>query len=147
MKTISSVIFLSFLVLILLVTPVIGSDWIEYDRDKDGNVWSYLKVNSKKEVGKYMVQVCEKEVYSDIGREKQIQLRSSFGLSTEGWDKLSYDLYFSKIDCKKRRKILLSTITYNANDEQLYNVSIDKSKWRHAIPDSKDEKLLKKVCE
>ena len=75
MKKISSVISLSFIVLFLLVTPVMGSDdWVEYSHDKDGV--------------KYIVQVWEKKFLSDKNKKKYIQVRRHSGKSTKGWDKL-----------------------------------------------------------
>jgi len=73
MKIICSVISLSFMVLLLLVTPVIGSDdWVEYGRSKIGDIYSYNKGNIEHR-SKYIVQVWDKQVYSEKGREKNIQ--------------------------------------------------------------------------
>ncbi len=49
MKPVYSVIFLPFLFISLLVTPVFGSsdDWVEYVRDNNGDVSSYTKTSLK----------------------------------------------------------------------------------------------------
>ena len=74
-KKICSVIFLSFFTIVLLVTPVIGSsDWVDYGRNKDGDVYFYLKINIDKDNGKYIVQVFDKQFYFDKGKEKIIQI-------------------------------------------------------------------------
>jgi len=73
MKKISSVISLSFLVLFLTVScEKSSSDWVEY-RNEKGYVSSYKKVNIQKDDGNYIVQVWDKYVFSDKGKEIIIQ--------------------------------------------------------------------------
>jgi hypothetical protein len=147
MKKISSVICLSFLVLFLIVSTVIGSsDWMEYYTDNDGTIWSYKKVNIDKGKGKYIVQVWEKRVYSDKNREEQILDRTKDGLSTEGWDKLSEGKGLVEIDCKKLKMRVLSVINYDTDGKVLSSDSFDENKWKYIIPDTLGETLRNKVC-
>ena len=148
MKTISSVIFLSFLVLILLVTPVIGSDWVEYYRDNNnGNVVFYKMENVEKDGDNYIVQVREKRVYSKKGKETYIQDRINEGRPAAGYDKLSSKQALNKIDCKKQMMELLSIARYDTDDKTLYSHSIEEPEWIHIIPDTMMDALRKKVCE
>lgn len=66
MKTIYSVIFLPFLIILLLVTSVNGSsdDWVEYGRATNDNIHSYNKVKILHRT-KDIVQVWCEIVYSD----------------------------------------------------------------------------------
>jgi len=77
MKTAFSVISLSFLIVLLLVTPVIGSsEWVEYGRSTEGNTFSYDKDGVKH--------------------------RTKRGVSIDGYNKLSYTLTLEHIDCKNQ---------------------------------------------
>ena len=147
MKTISSVIFLSFLVLILLVTPVIGSDWIEYDRDDNGNVLLYKKGNIENNGTKDIVRVWEKRVYSDKGREIYIQDKIKEGMSMKGYDKLSNSQDLYRIDCKKQMMNLVSVFRYDKNGKVMYSNYIEEPEWNYIIPNSLMDALRKKVCE
>ena len=141
------IISLSFLILLLLVSNVnSSSDWVKYIVDKDGNVHSYRKGDIKKDGGNYIVQVWDKTGYSYKSKEKEIQLRKESGLSTEGYDKLSNENILIEIDCKKKRKRILSIIQLNTNGKILHSIDIDKGGWIYIISDSNDENLLKKVC-
>ncbi|MGA2783013.1 MAG: surface-adhesin E family protein [Smithella sp.] len=158
-KNICSVISLSVLVLLLLVGCVSsssklvksedGNDWVKFMNDDVGNVYSYKKVNIDKNGGNYIVQVLEKQIYSNEGREKEIQSRIKDGLSIEGYNKLSEQRILFEIDCKKRRDHGLSLIQYDKDGKVLFSYDIDtnKRKWSHVITDSYDEIVLKKVCE
>jgi hypothetical protein len=155
MKNISSVISLSFLLLLLLVSCVSSLSnlvksgnnnyWMNYYDGEYGN-FSYKKVNLEKDGGKYIVQVWGNKVISDKGREIVIQFRTENGLSTEGYDKLKESKSFIEIDCKKRMKRELSTHDYNTDGKILYTDSPDKPNWDYIIPDSPMDTLLKKVC-
>ena len=146
MKKIISVISLSFLVLLLLVSNVIGSsDWVEYRTDENGSVWLYKKGNIEKKGGNYIVQVWDKLVYSDKGREKYIQKNTEKGLSNEGFDKLSNIKGLKEMDCNKRRYRLLSTTWYDTDDKVLYSDSIEGD-WDYIVSDSYGDILFKKVC-
>jgi uncharacterized protein YxeA len=164
MKKISSIIFLSFLVLFLLVgcdksssdntnknltnnVTRSSSDWMEYSRSKDGDVYSYDKGNIKKGRGKHIVQVWEKEVYSDEGKEKLIQDMTQKGLATKGYEKLSYTITLYEIDCYNRSGGILSITHYDKNGVVLYNgLSSDEPKWEPIKLDSIWDTLRTKVC-
>jgi len=157
-KNICSVISLSFLVLFFLVGCVSsssklvksedGNDWVKFMNDDDGNVYSYKKVNSDKNGGNYIVQVWEKQIYSNEGREKEIQSRIKDGLSIEGYNKLSEQRILFEIDCKKRRDQGMSLMQYDKDGNVLFSHDIDtnKRKWSYVTPDSYDEIVLKEVC-
>ena len=148
MNKISSVVSLSFLIILLLVSPVIGSsDWVEYGRDIGGTVWSYNKVNIEKDGGMHIVQVWEKIVFSDKGRENIIQDRTKNGYSTEGWDKLSEGKGLFEIDCNKQRIRMLSVHQYDTDGNVLFSYSDDNPEWDYIPPNTLVDTSRKKVCE
>ena len=149
MRKISSFIYLSFLVLILLVSCMKpSSDWVKYYDDNDGNIFSYRKEIIEKDRERYIVQIWVKEVFSNKYKEKIIQYRANLGMSAEGYDKLSYENDLYEIDCTKQGLRLLSTAEYDTNNNILSSAGMEASKdwWRHISHDSKEEILLKKVC-
>lgn len=147
MKPVHSVIFLPFLIILLLVTSVIGGsdEWVEYGRSTKGDIFLYNKV-SIKHVTKDIVQVWGKDVFSDEGRETYIQYMRKKGHSTEGLDKLSQSLTLLEIDCKKKRYWSLSMTEYDKDGNVLESSSTDKPDWSYVVPDSRMDKLRKKVC-
>lgn len=147
MKTVYSVIFLSFLFIILLVTPVKGSsDWVEYERSNTGNIFLYNKVSVKHRT-KDIVQVWYKLVYSDEGREECIQQLKNRGfLIKEEWDRLSHRLVLKEIDCKNEMSRFLSVIFYDTDGSVLESKSFDKRDWGYIVPNSNMDILRKTVC-
>lgn len=150
MKKINSVIFLSVLVLFLLIGCVSSSsnlvksgddnDWLEFDDNDDGN-YSYKKVNFDKNGENYIVQVWDKKVFSDKGREKYIQ-----GMAKSGkpFDKLSEGRDLIEIDCKKLRKRTVSTTLYDQNKVIFFQYYDEE--WSYITPNSHGETILKGVC-
>jgi uncharacterized protein YxeA len=155
MKKISPIISLSFLVIFLLVSCVKreshlvrygdDKDWVKYNRDNDGNVYSYKKINIEQDKVKYIVQIWIKKVYSKKGREKEIQSRIKDGLSTEGYDKLSHIVSLGDIDCNKRMKQTLSLTRYDTDNKILNSWDYDR-KWEHIIPNSNGDNVREIVC-
>jgi hypothetical protein len=120
-------------------------DWVKYNRDNDGNVYSYKKINIEQDKVKYIVQIWIKKVYSKKGREKEIQSRIKDGLSTEGYDKLSHIVSLGDIDCNKQMKQTLSLTRYDSDNKILNSWDYDR-KWEYIVPESQGDKLRKKVC-
>jgi hypothetical protein len=147
MRTAYSIIFLSFLLILMLVTPVNGSsDWVRCERSNTGNVLFYNKVSIKHRTGD-IVQVWYKLVYSDEGREECIQhLKTRGFLLSEDWDRLSYRLALKEIDCKNEMSRFLSIIFYDTYSTVLSSDSYDKPKWDYIVPGSMMDILRKKVC-
>jgi len=147
MKKITSVISLLFIVLFIFVGNVYSSsDWVEYKTDKDGDVYFYKKVNVEKKDGNHLIQVWDKIVFSDEGREKYIQILKKIGSSTEGRDKLSYSMTLKEIDCKKERSRDLSISQYDMDGHKIYQGNFDKPEWNYIVPDSIGESFMKKIC-
>jgi len=139
MKTISSVIFLSFLIILLLVTPVNGSsNWVKYARS-NGDILSYNKIHIKRT--KDIVKVWTKIVFSDAGRGT-----NNRGSSNEKRDKLSFNKSLIEIDCKEERVRLLSFIQYNTDGSVLNSRYHDKPEWKYIPPDSMLDMLRENVC-
>jgi hypothetical protein len=147
MKTINSVIFLSVLIFLLLVTPVIGSsDWVYYGTDSDGSVLLYKEVNIEKNGGKFKIQVWGKRVFSDKGREEYIKFMKEIGSWNEGYNKISHTMFLSELDCKKRTYRYLSSFGYDTDNKVLFSFSQDELKLNSIVPDSEMDSLRKKVC-
>jgi hypothetical protein len=147
MKKISSVICLSFIVILLFVTSVLGSsDWMKYEVDNEGNVHFYKEGSIDKEGGNYIVQVWDKWVYSDKGREIYIQLLRKRGRSSEEYDKMSYDIVLREIDCKKNRNRTMDTFIYDMDNKLIDSSSNKKLEWNYMVPNSIGDSFRKKVC-
>jgi hypothetical protein len=144
MKTICSGIFLSFLIILHLVTPVIGSsdDWVEYYRYNNGTIVLYNKVHIKNDI----VQVWNKIVFSVVGREEYIQKMRHTGMSDIEWDKFSHTLILYEIDCKNRRSQIVSDIEYKTDGSVLLSRSSDEPNWTFIPPDTGVDILQKIVC-
>ncbi len=143
MKNISSVISLSFLVLLLLITNVWSlSDWVKFYTGKMGNVTSYKKVTTANGQEEYVV----KEVFSDKGREEYIQYRKEKGLSTEGYEKLSNIQSLSEIDCMEKRIMNISVSHFDTDGKKLDSHFVDKPKWVKIRNNSFFDILQKQVC-
>jgi len=152
MKKICSVIFLSFLVLVLLVScekssTQSSSDWVKYKVDENGRVLSYKKGSIKKDDGYYIVQVWGKLVFSDKDRKEEIQVRKKKGFSIEGYDKLSEEIFLDEIDCKKRIYSTLSMKGYDTEGKVIFTESYDdKLMLGYIVPGSYRDTVLKKFC-
>jgi len=95
----------------------------------------------------YIVQVWGKVVFSDEGKEEEIQLLTKYGISTEGFDKLSKEIVLGEIDCNKQMINISSINHYDTNGKILHSESYDEPEWNYIIPNSNGGLLLKKVCE
>jgi uncharacterized protein YxeA len=146
MKTICAVIFLPFLIILLLVTPVNGAeDWVKYWVSPQGNIFSYNKVSLTHST-KDIVQVWEREVFSAEGRVRQIRLMEKMELSPEGYDKISHILISYEIDCKKKIFQKLSFTHYDTDNKVLLTHSPDQPGWNRIVTDSVMDSLREKVC-
>jgi hypothetical protein len=146
MKTIYSVIFLPFLIILLLVPPVNGAeDWVEYWVSPRGNIFSYNKASMIRRTND-VVQVWEREVFSAEGRARQIRLMEKMELSPEGYDKISHILISYEIDCKKKIFQKLSFTHYDTDNKVLLTHSPDQPGWNRIVTDSVMDSLREKVC-
>ena len=147
MKKVNSVVSLSFLVLLLLVTPVIGSsNWVEYYRNPDGNILLYQQVNIQKDKGNDIDKVWVKRVFSDVGRKKYIQLTKNKGVWTEELDKVSHIVGLYEIDCKKRMNRQLSVVIYDTDGKIIGSISNNEPKWTSMVSGSEMDSLRKEFC-
>lgn len=146
MKAIYSVIFLSFLFILLLACHLKStSDWEEF-RTHRGNIYSYNNA-SIKHVTSDSIQVWLKTVYSDEGRERHSQYMKKHGLSaSKEWDKLSDRLSLVEIDCKKEKARVLSVNYYDTDGGILNSESSNAQDWKPIAADSLWDVLRKKVC-
>jgi len=122
-----------------------SSDWVEYGFNDDC-IFLYQKENVVKNGGSHIVQVWSKQVFSNKGRENKIQIRTKNNMSTEGYDKLSYERISYRIDCKKQMSNILSIITNNKDGAVLSSYEYDKGEWEYINPESVMDTLQKIVC-
>jgi len=144
MKTIHSV-FLTFLSILLVVSPVLGSDWVELVRDGNGDVYSYNKILIEHKT-KNVIKLWEKVSFSDEGIRRVIQIRRQIGESTDGWDKLSHSLLSVEINCTENKSRLFSSVHYDTNGSVLETMSIKEPQWTNIFPNSMDYNLEKIFC-
>jgi hypothetical protein len=152
MKKNSSVISLSFIVLLLLVSCVSSSsnlvkhsddiDWVKNYTDTNGDVIFYKIEHRIKDV----VQVWGKRVFSDKGRKEFIQDRIDNGLSVVGMDKLEYFTYLNEINCNANTGRVLSVVYYNTDGKVVYSSSFGEPKLEDIVPNSIGDSFRKKVC-
>jgi len=144
MKRVYSFIIIIFL-FIIFVNPVISSsDWVEYSRTNVGNGLFYKKGRIDKDGEKYLIQVWEKEIFSDRGRDNFIQYLGRDGSSMR--NKPSYLINSSEIDCKRQMNRTLSVVVYDVDDKILTSHLVKEPKWEYIVTKSNMESLRKKVC-
>jgi hypothetical protein len=74
--------------------------WILYGKSDMGD--SYYDQSSITEVSPKVIQLWNKDKYSEVGKEIIIQGRKSINLSIEGYDKLDYVSDIIELDCANR---------------------------------------------
>ncbi len=168
MKKISSVISLSFLVILLFVNPVysssesvelkpnVESPKIEVPALKhgipDSKVWEYFSDNwyyNKTSLSKLsnIISVWTYTIVTDIFRKKTIESTNIYD-SELSKKYQNYDHYLSlyEIDCKKKREKLNEYMDYddkgNILDHQIYK----NSKWESISHENVLEELYNKIC-
>ena len=147
MQKVSSVVSLSFLVLLLLVTPVIGSsNWVEYYRNPDGNILLYQKVNIQKDKGNDIDKIWVKRVFSDVGRKKYIQSTKKIGVWTKELDKVSHIVGSYEIDCNTLMSRQLSVVINDTDGKRIGSISNGEPKWTSIVSGSEIGSLRKEVC-
>ncbi len=148
MKKISLIVSLSFLVLLLIAgCEKSSSDWMKYETDKDGNVYSYSKGSIKVDSANNSVQVLAKEIYTDVGKTMELQSRIKDGLSVEEYGNFSYKTCLYEIDCKKSNIAVLAISHYDKNNKVIYAGGETKQKkWFEIQPDSMTDALKKEIC-
>lgn len=145
MKSFNSVIFLSILFILLFNNPVFGSDWVQYGMSSDGNLYSYDK-NDVKYSNNDIVQVWERFDFSDEGKDRQIKTLLDEKDSIKGWEKLSYSVSFSEINCKERKTQLLSLTLYDRNNGILQSYLSDTPDWKEILSDTPGDTLRELLC-
>jgi hypothetical protein len=139
MKTVYSVIFLPFLLILFLVTPVISSNFIEYAKDEDGSVYSYDRHS-------IIVKVLDRKVVSDKTRNEMINKMKRDGVSVGGYYKLSVIVKDIEINCYTKVCRLSNLYHYDDDGKELFYQRKIDDKWRTIPSDSIIEVLYKEVC-
>ena len=147
MKKISSVLILAMMVSLLLVNcDSISYKWVKYHDDNDGNAYFYKKGKVDKDGYKHIVQAWSKEVYSQRGRDAEIESRTKDGLTSKGYRKLSYKKCLYEIDCSRLKISTLSIKRFDTDDKELYSGGTGERNWYDIQPDSPGNRLRQEVC-
>ena len=142
MQLFYSIISLSFLIILLTVSPVKGSsDWVEYLRTNSGDILSYDKDNIK-HATKDIVQVWVKDVLSNERRKNLIDYHKY----VNNIETLSHYVSLNEIDCKKRMYRSLSVSGRDTDGNDLFSSSDDNSQWNRIPSKSAWDTLQKTVC-
>ncbi len=145
MKPIYSLLPTLFLMILLLASPAIGfSDWVEYGRADNGDIYLYHS-GSMKQKTKDIVHVWVKIVFSAEGKKDYILKLRNSGESTEGYEKLSHSLSLVEIDRTRPRFRILYGSEYDTEDKELFRGSRD-APWKEILPNTTQEILKKQVC-
>jgi hypothetical protein len=118
--------------------------WILYGKSDMGD--SYYDQSSITEVSPKVIQLWNKDKYSEVGKEIIIQGRKSINLSIEGYDKLDYVADIIELDCVSRTIKDIFFVEYDDEDEVLFEYDIPSPKIKQVSPGSIQETLLKMVC-
>lgn len=148
MKTLKSILcVLTLFVFVFAGCEKGASNWVQYHKDADGNVYSYDQNRVKIDTVNHTVEVWTKQVYSDTGRTIELQSRIKDGLSIKGYDKLAYKTCRYAIDCGEKGITVLSISHFDSDGKSLY-FDVDKGeKKMFAInPGSPAAALQKGVC-
>lgn len=141
------IIFSVVLVLILAGCGENASDRVNFKTDEDGSVHLYERGKIKRDTQNYTIQVWARQIYSNKGREKELQSRSEDGLSNEGYEKLFHKRVLYEIDCKKKYISVLAIIHYDTTGKVLFaGGDTATKKWFVIEPRSTADALQKELC-
>lgn len=121
-----------------------ASEWVKYGKDKRGTLHYYKKGKVDNDSG--IVKVLNKWVFSKKEISEAIQYRRENRLSTRGYDKLSYMVYLSEIDCSGQNERMLYLFLYNQEGKALFSHTYKNPEWTMIQPESNGELVLKAVC-
>lgn len=81
-------------------------------------------------------------------RESKIKARRQSGLSTEGFDDLSYELSLYQFDCKNDRMRILEFVDYNETGQVIdrFGSNTPDVQWSRVVPESKGQDWLVAAC-
>jgi hypothetical protein len=148
MKKITLMITVGFvLVLMLAGCGRNSSDWVNFKSDEDGSSHFYEKDKIKRDTQDHTVQVWARHIYSDKGRQKELQSRLSDGLSNTGYEKLSQKRVLYEIDCRKNNISVLAIIHYDSKGKVLFAAGDTAArKWFATEPRSTSGALQRELC-
>jgi hypothetical protein len=119
--------------------------WILYGKSDMGD--SYYDESSITDVSPNIIQLWNKDKYSNIGKGLIIQGRKSINLPIDGYDKLDYVTDILELDCVNRTIKDIFFVEYDDEDEVLFEYDIPSPKIKQISPGSIQETLLKMVCQ
>ena len=144
MRMIIPVIFSAFMLFLVMVNPVSGSDWRPLGT-RNGIIIS-LDKKSIKHTADNVVRYRMKLTLCDDSKREILHSRMEDGLSNEGWSKLSYGVSLNEINCRDRKTRGEMLYLYDAEGKQIYYQQIS-GEWSFIEPDTGPDLILKSVCE
>lgn len=125
-------------------TEIMNQRWVLYGTSDMGD--SYYDESSITEVGPKVIQVWNKDKYSNIGKELIIQGRKNLNLSIAGYDKLDYVADILELDCVNRTIKDIFFVEYDNEGAVLYEYDFPTLKAIPVLSGSIQENLLHRVC-
>ena len=134
--------------MVFLVSQAKGAEWINIGSDRDGTEYFYDSETITK-LPTDIVNVWVKFQYSDEGRKKYIQERSSQGLNVNLYDTLSYSLTLEEVNCatRKARTITFTNYSFDSAVLLLFSKKQQTSEgWEPVHPETMGERMYRAVC-
>jgi len=154
MKKISSVVSLSFLVLLLLVASlpsVCFSEqpdskvWEGFGKDSLGGVYYYNKTNITKSSN--IISVWTYTIESNDSKRKMVERWKNIDLEKSvKYQHYDHTIFGDEFDCKKKLTRRKEYIWYDDKGNVLDKYKNENSNWKNIIPESPLEILYDKVC-
>ena len=121
------------------------SIWVHYGVSNNDSVNYYdrTQIPSKKQ---NIVKVWTKRKLSKVVIDRHIKDRKDRDLSTDGWDKLDYQIILKEFDCMDETRKRLMTIDYSDKNEVLMTTQVENPKMEKILFDSGDEVLWRIIC-
>lgn len=139
-------VMVSFLLLFVGIgdAEIMNQRWVLYGTSDMGD--SYYDESSITEVGPKVIQVWNKDKYSNIGKELIIQGRKNLNLSIAGYHKLDYVADILELDCVNRTIKDIFFVEYDNEGAVLYEYDFPTLKTIPVLSGSIQETLLHRVC-
>jgi hypothetical protein len=129
MKPFQSIIYLSAMFILLSTNNLYGSNWVEYEMSKQGDIYSYNQSSVKNLSGDI------KEVWDRVDFSK--------GNVRNG---IKSSVFKRQIECKESKSKIISVMNYDVFSNMVHSNLDDNTDWKDVPPDTRLETLKKILC-
>jgi hypothetical protein len=149
MKKFTLSYFMIGFILVLLSVSVGNAEeriarWVLYGTSEMGD--SYYDEISITEVNHNVIQLWNKDKYSEAGKAQIIQGRINYNLPIDGYDRLDYVTDIIELDCVNRTIKDIMFVEYDNEEKILYEYDFPRPQIKQVSPGTPSETLLKMVC-